>query len=264
MVSVSRAVAVSTDAPPVAANHVAANDTAANLGPVILVADDEEALTAEICDYLARYGLRPLPVHNFADCMQVLRSRTVDAILLDQRFGPIDTLPLLPALRTVTQAAILIHTGNREETDRVLGLELGADDFLLKPVSGRELVARLRARLRHLAPPVAANGPPQPTTAGAGWRVVAAERRVYRPDGSTLRLTTAEFDTLHALASRIGQVRSRDELTQLVFRRAWRAGDRAVDNAVLHLRQKLAQDLGENCIATVRQQGYVFTGFLKA
>jgi DNA-binding response OmpR family regulator len=271
MVSVSRAVAVGTesrgaDTPPPAAND-------AGLGPVILVADDEEALTAEICDYLARYGLRPVPVHSFADCMRVLTTRTVDAILLDQRFGPVDTLPLLPTLRTVTQAPILMHTGNREETDRVAGLELGADDFLLKPVSGRELVARLRARLRHLAPPPAANAAQPPAVqmplpmaqpAPAGWRVVVAERRVYRPDGSTLRLTTAEFDTLHALAARTGEVRSREELTRLVFRRTWRAGDRAVDNAVLHLRQKLAQELGEGCIATVRQQGYVFTGFPKA
>ncbi|MBY0335572.1 MAG: response regulator transcription factor, partial [Acetobacteraceae bacterium] len=124
----------------------AANDAAE--GPVILVADDEADLAAEICDYLARYGLQPLHVATFAEAMAVLTTRTVDAIILDQRFGPVDTLPLLPTLRTVTSAPILVHTANREETDRVLGLELGADDFLVKPVSGRELVARVRARLR--------------------------------------------------------------------------------------------------------------------
>ncbi|WP_164867948.1 response regulator transcription factor [Rhodovarius crocodyli] len=261
----------------------AANDAA--IGPVILVADDETELTDEICDYLSRYGLQPVPVNSFADCMKVLTTRSVDAIVLDQRFGPVDTLPLLPTLRGLTQAPILIHTGNREETDRVLGLELGADDFVLKPVSGRELVARLRARLRS-APPRPANMPapaavapaPQPLVANTvpaaplmapsapvmestGWRVVPSERRVYRPDGSVVRLTTAEFDTLVALASKPGEVRSREDLTRMVFRRTWRPGDRSVDNAILHLRQKLAPDMGEGCIATVRQLGYVFTGF---
>lgn len=243
-----------------------AND--GDTGPVILVADDESELTHEICDYLARYGMQPVPVNTFAQAMEVLTSRTVDAILLDQRFGPVDTIPLIPTLRTVTQAPILMHTANREETDRVLGLELGADDFLVKPVSGRELVARLRARLRLKPPPGAvAVAPaaltvamPQPVQPRA-WRLSAVERRVYRPDGSLLRLTMAEFETLAALSARPGEVRTRDELTKLVFRRTWRPGDRAVDNAILHLRQKLSQELGEGCIVTVRQMGYVFTGF---
>ena len=256
----------------VAALPVVANDVA--IGPVVLVADDEVDLTDELCDYLGKYGIQPIAANNFADAMRILTTQHVDAIVLDQRFGPVDTLPLLPTLRAVTSAPILIHTGNREETDRVLGLELGADDFLLKPISGRELVARLRARLRNIPPrpPVAANGPqpapvqmalPIPAPPEAGWRVVATERRVYRPDGTALRLTTAEFDTLAALAAKPGDVRSREELTKLVFRRTWRPGDRAVDNAVLHLRQKLADDLGEGCIVTVRQMGYVFTGFPK-
>ncbi len=270
--NMSAAVAVAPVVPAATLPNVA-NDVA--IGPVILVADDEEQLTGELCDYLARYGLQPVPVHTFAECMQVLTTRQVDAIVLDQRFGPVDTLPLLPTLRTVTQAPILIHTGNREEADRVLGLELGADDFLLKPVSGRELVARLRARLRsaplptpaNLAPPPAVQMalpiPAPPVAPDAGWRIVPAERRVYRPDGTALRLTTAEFDTLHALAAKAGDVRSREDLTRAVFRRTWRPGDRAVDNAVLHLRQKLSHDLGEGCIVTVRQLGYVFTGFPK-
>jgi DNA-binding response OmpR family regulator len=244
----------------------AAND--GDTGPVILVADDETELTREICDYLSRYGMHPVPVNTFAEAMEVLTSRTVDAIILDQRFGPVDTIPLLPTLRTVTQAPILMHTANREETDRVLGLELGADDFLVKPVSGRELVARLRARLRPRAQVDLAAPPagitialPQPKPQPRAWRISAVERRVYRPDGSLLRLTLAEFDTLALLSARPGEVRTRDELTKLVFRRTWRPGDRAVDNAVLHLRQKLSAELGEGCIVTVRQMGYVFTGF---
>ncbi|MCS6890523.1 MAG: response regulator transcription factor [Rhodovarius sp.] len=236
--------------------------TAARLGeavgaPVILVADDEETLTAEICDQLQRNGLYPVAAHSLADCLLVLTSRQVDAILLDHSLGPVDALPLLPALRAMTDAPILIHTGSRDEADRILGFELGADDVLVKPVSGRELVARLRARLRGRRLPLRSAG-------RCGWRIVAAERRVYRPDGSALRLTTAEFDTLQALAARRGEVRSREELTRIVFRRPWRPGDRAVDNAVLRLRQKLGREIGDGCIVTVRQQGYLFAGFPEA
>lgn len=238
-----------------------------NAMPTVVVADDEAALTGEVADYIERYGMRAVQVNSFGDLVAVLQQRKVDAILLDQRFGSVDTLVMLPQLRSLTDVPILMHTGNREEMDRVLGLEQGADDFLLKPVSGRELVARLRAHLRRpatrpvLAPAVAAAPAPAPTPARSGWRVVQAERRVYRPDGTPLRLTTAEFDTLSALAQTPGETRTRDELTRLVFRRDWRPGDRAVDNAILHLRQKLQDDLGEACIVTVRQMGYVFAGF---
>lgn len=226
--------------------------------PVVLVADDEVAVTGEISDCLVRYGMQALVANTFADALAVLRSRTVDAIILDQRFGSVDTLPMLPQLRSVTGAPILVHTGNPDETDRVLGLELGADDFLVKPVSGRELVARLRARFRR---PATFTAPPLPARADASWRLVRAERRLYRPDGSVLSLTTAEFDTLAALADTPGEVQAREDLTRTVFRRAWQPGDRAVDNTVLHLRRKLLAGLGEGCIATVRQMGYVFTGF---
>ncbi len=238
-----------------------------NALPTVVVADDEAALTGEVADYIQRYGMRAIEVNSFGDLVAVLQQQKVDAILLDQRFGTVDTLVMLPQLRSMTDVPILMHTGNREEMDRVLGLEQGADDFLLKPVSGRELVARLRAHLRRpsVRPAFAPAAPAAPVAVAApartGWRVVQAERRVYRPDGTPLRLTTAEFDTLSALAQTPGETRTRDELTRLVFRRDWRPGDRAVDNAVLHLRQKLQDDLGEACIVTVRQMGYVFAGF---
>ncbi len=242
--------------------------------PMVLVADDEAELTGEIANYIRRYGMRAIEANTFDDTVQALQQHSVQAVLLDQRFGSVDTLQLLPRLRSMTDVPILMHTGNHEEMDRVLGLELGADDFLLKPMSGRELVARLRAHLRRPsgghngARPIAAAAPAMAPAAyaapRAGWRVVKAERRIYRPDGTPLRLTTAEYDTLSTLAETPGETRSRDELTKLVFRRDWRPGDRAVDNAILHLRQKLQDDLGEHCIVTVRQMGYVFSGFPQA
>jgi DNA-binding response OmpR family regulator len=231
-----------------------AEEPGAAATPLVLLADDERELTDEMAAYLARYGLRTLVANSYAAAVAILETHRPDAIILDQRLGHVDTLPHLPALRALTDAPILIVTGNREETDRVLGLELGADDFLVKPVSGRELVARLRARIRR---PAAALAPPRRDR----WRLHPVERRLTRPDGSTVELTTAEFDLLAALASQPGEVMTREGLTQSVFRRPWRAGDRAVDNAVLHLRQKLAPELGERCIVTIRQVGYVFIGF---
>lgn len=227
------------------------------LTPLVLLADDERELTDEMAAYLARYGLRTLVANSFQAALAIIDTHHLDAIILDQRLGPVDTLPHLPELRSRTDAPILIVTGNREETDRVLGLELGADDFLVKPVSGRELVARLRARIRRPAQ-MAHTPPPQRRER---WRLQPVERCLVRPDGSVLDLTTAEFDLLAALAANPGEVQTREALTQTVFRRNWRAGDRAVDNAVLHLRQKLAPELGERCIVTIRQIGYVFIGF---
>lgn len=226
-----------------------------NLTPLVLLADDERELTDEMAAYLGRYGLRTLVANSFSAALAIVDTQRLDAIILDQRLGPVDTLPHLLELRSRTDAPILIVTGNREETDRVLGLELGADDFLVKPVSGRELVARLRARIRR--PNNVAAPPPRRDR----WRLQPVERRLVRPDGTMLELTTAEFDLLAAMAGQPGEVQTREALTQQVFRRPWRPGDRAVDNAVLHLRQKLAPELGERCIVTIRQVGYVFIGF---
>ena len=96
-----------------------------------MVADDEAALTGEVADYIQRYGMRAIEVNSFGDLVAVLQQQKVDAILLDQRFGTVDTLVMLPQLRSMTDVPILMHTGNREEMDRVLGLEQGADDFLI-------------------------------------------------------------------------------------------------------------------------------------
>jgi DNA-binding response OmpR family regulator len=223
-------------------------------GPLVLLADDERELTDEMAAYLARYGLRTVVANSYTAALTIIETQQLDAIILDQRLGSVDTLPHLPEVRALTSAPILIVTGNREETDRVLGLELGADDFLVKPVSGRELVARLRARIRRPG-----NAPPPPRR--ERWRLMPVERRLVRPDGSLLELTGAEFDLMAVLAAMPGEVQTREALTLQVFRRNWRPGDRAVDNAVLHLRQKLAPELGERCIMTIRQVGYVFIGF---
>lgn len=221
----------------------------------VLVVDDDVDLTREITDYVGRYEFRCVFANAWGDVEPAVVRERPDAIILDQWLGPVDALPRVPQLRRISSAPILILTANRDEMDRVLGLELGADDFLNKPVSGRELVARLRAHLRRRGP--------APSSA---WTLNRAAHCLLRSGGPSIRLTTAEFETLSRLAERPGVVHSRDELTRAVFNRPWQPGDRAVDTIVANLRAKVdAWQQGgtdaPSCITTVRPAGYRFVRF---
>lgn len=223
-------------------------------GRVILVVEDDADLAREIADTLSDYGMRPVVAPTWDAAMVELAAGKPDLVVLDQRLGAVDTLPLLPRLRSMTSAPVLILTGNRAEADRIVALEIGADDFLLKPTSGRELVARIRAHLRRM-------GTGGGDAAGvAEWRLNVGERRLTRPDGTDVPLTAAEFDLIAVLAEHAGRALDRDELTQRVLGRPWRPDDRALDNLVLHVRQKLGPGC-ERTIATVRSRGYIFTSF---
>lgn len=228
---------------------------AESAGRVILVVEDDADLAREIADTLSDYGMRPIVAMTWEAALGELSTTRPDLVVLDQRLGAVDTVPLLPRLRALTAAPVLILTGNRAEADRIVALEIGADDFLLKPTSGRELVARIRAHLRRA-------GGAGEATAAAEWRLNVGERRLTRPDGTEVPLTAAEFDLIAVLSEHAGRALDRDELTQKVLGRAWRPDDRALDNLVLHVRQKLGPGC-ERTIATVRNRGYVFTAFPK-
>lgn len=221
-------------------------------GPTILIVEDDADLATEMADMLADYGMRPALARDWSSAQAFFETDSADLVLLDQRLGPVDAVPLIPQLRRVTAAPVIVLTGNRAEVDRIVALEIGADDFLLKPISGRELVARIRARLRR--PAEAA--PAQP----ADWQFDPIARTLHRPDGSEVSLTAAEFDLLAALAAQPGEPLPRETLTQRILGRPWRPDDRALDNLVLHLRKKLSPG-GERAIATIRNRGYVFTAF---
>ena len=220
----------------------------------IVVADDDVALAREITDYVGRYEFSCATAHNWDDTARLVERVQPAAIILDQWLGPVDTLTRLPQLRQISAAPILILTANREEADRIIGLELGADDFLSKPISGRELVARLRAHLRRTQ-----------SAETAAWTLDRAAHRLTRPGKHSIHLTTAEFDTLALLAERSGEVQSRDALSRAVFHRPWQPGDRAVDTIVANLRAKLDGNQpgpdAQSCITTVRPTGYRFVKF---
>lgn len=221
----------------------------------VLIVEDDLELAEEIRDTLRDYGMESVLAPDWGAALAALQVASPEILLLDQRLGNVDTVPLLPPLRELTAAPIIVLTGNREEADRIVALEIGADDFLLKPVSGRELVARIRAHLRRES-----NGRAQPAASRGQWEINVTRRTLHRPDGSEVDLTAAEFDLLQALAEVPGQALDRDTLTRRVLHRPWHAEDRSLDNLVVRLRRKLG-DGGERTIATIRGQGYAFTAF---
>ncbi len=226
-------------------------------GHAVLIVEDDVDLAGEIRETLEAYGFSAAVATSWPDALDALSVHHPELILLDQRLGTVDTVPLLPVLRARTNATIIILTGNRQEVDRIVALEIGADDFLQKPITGRELVARLRAHLRRRMSEAGASAP-QP--AAGRWLFDAQTRRLRRPDGSEVDLTAAEFDLLAALVDAAGEPLSRDDLTRQVLGRPWRPDDRALDNLVLHLRQKLGAG-GARSIVTIRNRGYAFTTF---
>jgi DNA-binding response OmpR family regulator len=232
--------------------------------PVVLIVDDDEALAEELALTLSDYGLAPQVVHSWPAALEAVRRAPPDAIVLDQRLGRVDTVPQIGSLRALTASPILVLTGNRVESDRIVALEIGADDFVLKPVSGRELVARIRAHLRRAqaAAPRPAAPPPPPVIANGGWQLALTQRELRRPDGTLVPLTAAEFDLLAVLAEAPGRPIDRDTLSQRVLRRPWRPDDRALDNLVMLMRKKVGPS-GDRMIAAIRGQGYAFTGFPK-
>ncbi|NKC29493.1 response regulator transcription factor [Falsiroseomonas selenitidurans] len=250
---------------------------ASALPPRILIVEDDAALAEEMAQTLSDYGMRPGIAASWEAAVAAVEAAPPDLVVLDQRLGHVDTLPRIGALRALTSATVLVLTGNRAETDRIVALEIGADDFLLKPISGRELVARIRAHLRRgqAARPAAAAPAPAPAPAqtaaqalpqgdalpgAAGWRLLPMERALRRADGSPVPLTGAEFDLLALLAETPGVPVDRETLTQRVLRRPWRAEDRALDNLVLQLRRKMGPG-GDRVVLAVRGQGYSFAGF---
>lgn len=219
----------------------------------ILLIEDDPILSGELVEIFVDHGIQARAIDEWQAALRLLEEYQPDLILLDQRLGALDTLMMLPALRSLTAAPVLFLTGNRNEADRVIGLELGADDFLLKPIAGRELVARVRAHLRR-----ALRRPPHVT---GEWKMLEAERRLLRPDGSPVPLTAAEFTLLAIMAAQPGVPIDRDTLTRQVLRRPFRAEDRALDNLVHQIRRKLGRRGAGEVISAVRNQGYAFSGF---
>ncbi|MDR6775006.1 response regulator [Azospirillum sp. BE72] len=233
--------------------------------PHLLVVDDDREIRSLVAQFLTKHGFRVTGVRDGAEMMRTLDGARVDLIVLDLMLPGEDGLSLCRRLRATPQTAqtpVIMLTAMGEETDRIVGLEMGADDYLAKPFSPRELLARIKAVLRRVsAPPVAG----APAAAGAvlrfeGWSLDLTKRELRSPDGVLVQLSAGEYDLLVAFVEHPQRVLTRDQLLDLARGRSAVPFDRSVDVQVSRLRRKIEPDPAEpTLIKTVRGGGYLFT-----
>jgi DNA-binding response OmpR family regulator len=223
----------------------------------VLVVDDDEKFCRLIADYLARFGYAVHPVHNGSEAMQIALDDKWQAIILDVMLPGADGFEILKKLREQTETPVLMLTALGEETDRIVGLEMGADDYLPKTASPRELLARLRAVLRRASRATdTAEGPAPEIIIGPLSINLGARAAVLREE--PLALTPVEFELLVALAQARGRVKTREELINAVRDRNYDVFDRSIDVHVSALRKKLHDDpKNPQFIRTVRAAGYM-------
>jgi DNA-binding response OmpR family regulator len=227
----------------------------------ILVVDDDLDIVQMVSTYLTKEGYRVDTANNGTRMGEILSTRAIDLVILDLGLPGEDGLELARALRAKSDIGIIILTGRGEVVDRVVGLEIGADDYLTKPVSLRELLARVRSVLRRQG---AARAKRDSRPAGlarfAGWTLDFNARRLTSKDGTEVPLTTAEFRLLGALVTDAQKPVHRDRLLGLVAEREWTPFDRSVDVLVGKLRQKIENDpKSPALIKTERGVGYLLS-----
>ena len=220
----------------------------------VLLVDDDQRLQELLASYLGQNGVQVVGALDGPRGLAALDGGGFDAVLLDVMMPGMDGLEVCRRLRAKSQVPILMLTAKGDEADRVVGLELGADDYIAKPFSPRELLARLRAVLRRASPAVVS----EQLTAGE-IQLDVGTREVHIA-GRPAELTGLEFDILAALVRRAGRVVPRDALLQEAGRGDLVVGERTVDVHISHLRQKLGDDpRSPRKIKTVRGVGYVLT-----
>jgi DNA-binding response OmpR family regulator len=219
-----------------------------------LLVEDDVRLAALTREYLEGHGVSVEVAGDGQRGLEAALRRRFDVVLLDLMLPGKDGLTVCRELRARSDVPIIVLTARGEEADRVLGLELGADDYLAKPFSPRELLARIRAQVRRAR---GRAGPAVQAVRVGGLLLDPGSRRATL-DGRELALTGYEFDLLRALAERAGRVLSREQLMELARGSAEEAFDRSIDVHVSHLRQKLGDDPRRpRLLKTVRGAGYV-------
>jgi len=229
--------------------------------PHILIVDDHREIRDLVSRILTREGFRVSTAQDGRTMRKVLADARIDLVLLDIMLPGEDGLTLCRSLRAASQIPIIMLTAKGEEVDRIVGLEMGADDYLPKPFGGRELVARIKAVLRRsrIAPEVETKVKPKVYRFDR-WALNSQARELAREDGVTVPLSSAEFELLLALVQRPQRVLSRDQLLDLTRGRAASAFDRSIDTQVSRLRKKIERDPSDpKIVQTVWGGGYIFT-----
>ncbi|MET3527715.1 two-component system OmpR family response regulator [Phenylobacterium koreense] len=236
----------------------AAGQTAAR----ILMVDDDPGIRDVVSDFLAKHGYQVETAGDAREMEQALERGPIDLIVLDVMLPGEDGLAICRRLAVSEGPPIIMLSAMGEDTDRIVGLELGADDYLSKPCNPRELLARVRAVLRRAEQ----RGQTNSVNAGcefAGWRLDLVRRELRSPQGVVVNLSSGEFSLLRAFVERPQRVLTRDQLLEFARGPDSDAFDRAIDVQISRLRRKLDDGGGQDLIRTVRNEGYMFTPKVK-
>jgi two-component system OmpR family response regulator len=230
--------------------------------PHLLIVDDDREIRQLLAKFLGEHGYRISQAADVKSAHKILSGARLDLIILDLTLPGEDGLSLFRNLRAQkNNTPVMMLTAMADETDRIVGLELGADDYVTKPFNPREVLARIRAILRRIA----AGGSTAPRAEIGeyrfdGWRMLVHRRELRSPDGVGVSLSTGEFDLLLAFVQHSQRVLSRDQLLDLARGRAAGLFDRSIDIQVSRLRRKIEPNPDEpSIIRTVRNGGYVFS-----
>ncbi|WP_407188280.1 response regulator [Bradyrhizobium centrosematis] len=229
--------------------------------PNILVVEDDRETRTLIAKYLRNNACNVTAVSDGREMSRAMADHRVDLIILDVMLPGEDGFSLCRKVRSEAQTPIIMLTARGEDIDRIVGLEMGADDYLPKPFNPRELLARINAVLRRQAAAQAASAVQGASTlAFEGWRIDLRLRELRNPDGARVAVTSAEFDLLRAFCERPGRVLSRDSLLDLTQGRNAGSFERSIDVLVSRIRRKIEPNPADpTIIKTVRSGGYLFT-----
>jgi two-component system OmpR family response regulator len=229
--------------------------------PHILLVDDERAIRDPLASYLQKNGYRVTAAADAGAARRALEGNAIDLLVLDIMMPGEDGLSLCRHVREVGELPVILLTARSEETDRIVGLEMGADDYVVKPFSPRELIARIKAILRRVS-----TGNQRETQPPAGiyrfgdWVLNSADWTLTGADGIAISLSTADYRLLTAFLERPRQVLSRDQLLDLTQGREANPFDRAIDNQISRLRRKIEPDpKAPTLIKTVWGGGYMLS-----
>ncbi len=225
----------------------------------ILLVEDDAEIGALISRYLQANQMTVSVVENGAAMDEALAAAAYDIVLLDINLPGEDGFSICRRLRADRDMPIVIVTAQGEDTDKIVGLELGADDYVSKPFNPRELLARIRAVLRRTSDQGTRAAGAKQMYRFAGWTVNVSAREVVAPAGTKVAMTAAEFDLLYALCEHPNRVLSRDHLLQLTHGPVEGPAERSIDTLISRLRQKIEPDQKTpKLIQTVRSEGYMF------
>lgn len=235
-------------------------DIPVNASAQILIVEDDRDISTLVARYLSQNGMRTETARDGREMDRALRDGRFDLIVLDLNLPGEDGLSICRRLRQATALPIIMLTARSEDVDKIIGLEMGADDYLGKPFNPRELLARIRAVLRRQGAGQPDADEPPGCFVFQGWTLNANNRELTNPDHVRVAVTGAEFDLLRTFCERPGRVLSRDILLDLTQGRTAAPFERSIDILISRLRQKIEREPREpELIKTIRSGGYLFT-----